>query len=274
MYYLKTYRDCTKLKNSDASVFFFMSSSKAHVIFLEMQTKIHPEKQTRQLQRLSDTRWACRYLSLDVIASTFDSIVATLESITNGNDKDKAIEATGLLHQIYCFKFISCLVIIFWRIIGFTKSLSDQLQREELDFAMAADLIKSTSDTLRTLRSEDTWDQTYQYITSVATIHNIVIEEPRQRRKTRRPQRMDDFVCMSSSGQRESLTSSQSLKINVWFPVLDNMLSELDRRFTSTNLDIMKSLQACRPSSSTFLDSSQLSYLANFHSVNADLLSN
>ena len=109
--------------------------------------------------------------------------------------------------KFYCFKFISCLVIIFWRIMGFTKSFSDQLQREELDFAMAADLIKSTSDTLRTLRSEDTWDQTYQYITSVATIHNIVIEEPRQRRQTRRPQRMDDFVCMSSSGQRESLTS-------------------------------------------------------------------
>ena len=69
------------------------------------------------------------------------------------------------------------------------------------------------------------------------------------------------------------LVYSQSLKINVWFPVLDYMLSELDRRFTSTNLGIMKSLQACRPSSSTFLDSSQLSYLANFHSVNADLLS-
>ena len=170
--------DCVK-NNTQASEFFFslvqslyvfMSSSKAHVIFLEMQTKLHPEKQTRQLQRLSDTRWACRYLSLDVVASTFDSIVATLETITNGNDK--VIEATGLLHQIYCFKFISCSVI-FWRIMGFTKSLSDQLQREELDFAMAADLIKSTSDTLRTLSSEDTWDQTYQYITSVATIHNI-----------------------------------------------------------------------------------------------------
>ena len=90
-----------------------MSHTKAHVIYLEMQNKLHPDKQTRQLQRLSDTRWACRYLSLDVIASTYDSILATLESIADGDDKLKSIEATGLLHQIHCFKFISCLVI-FW----------------------------------------------------------------------------------------------------------------------------------------------------------------
>ena len=46
--------DCVK-NNTQASEFFslvqslyvFMSSSKAHVIFLEMQTKLHPEKQTR-----------------------------------------------------------------------------------------------------------------------------------------------------------------------------------------------------------------------------------
>lgn len=79
--------DCVK-KNSHAYEFFslvqslyvFMSSSKAHVIYLEMQAKLHPDKQAKQLQRLSDTRWACRYFSLDVIASTFDSIIETLET--------------------------------------------------------------------------------------------------------------------------------------------------------------------------------------------------
>lgn len=128
-------------------------------------------------------------MSLDVIASTYDSILATLESIADGNDKLKSIEATGLLHQIHCFKFISCLVI-FWQIMGFTKSLSDQLQSEDIDFAMSADLVTSTVDTLKSLRNEDTWDHMYEYITNVATLHNIDIKEPRQRRQTRRPQRM------------------------------------------------------------------------------------
>lgn len=72
----------------------------------------------------------------------------------------------------------------------FTKSLSDQLQSEDIDFAMSADLVTSTVDTLKSLRNEDIWDHMYEYITNVATLHNIDIKEPRQRRQTRRPQRM------------------------------------------------------------------------------------
>ena len=79
---------------------------------------------------------------------------------------------------------------------------------------------------------------------------------------------------MTSCGQRESFNSSASLKTKVWYPVLDYMLSEINCRFAPTNLDIMKSLQACRPSSSTFLDSSQLSHLASFYNISVDLLSN
>ena len=107
-------------------------------------------------QRASDTRWACRYLSLDVIASTFDSILATPDSIAEGNDKPKAIEVTGLLHQIHSFKFISC-PVIFLRIMGITKSLSHQLKSREIDLALAADLVISTSDSLKTLRNNDAW---------------------------------------------------------------------------------------------------------------------
>ena len=270
--------DCVK-NNSHAFEFFslvqslyvFMSSSKAHVIYLEMQNQLHPDKQTRQLQRLSDTRWACRYLSLDVIATTFDSILATLDSIAEGNDKPKAIEATGLLHQIHSFKFISCLVI-FLRIMGITKSLSDQLQSREIDLASAAHLVISTSDTLKTLRNDDTWDQTYKYIREVATIHNIEVQEPRRHR---RPHRVDDFIsfeCTASTGHRESLNSSESLKTNIYFPVLDHILSEMDRRFTQTNLDLMKSLQACHPSSSNFLEPSQLHHMVSLYGLSTDLL--
>ncbi len=160
--------DCVK-SNTHASDFFtidqmlyvFMSTSKAHVVYLEMQNQLHPDKQNRQLQRLSDTRWACRYLSLDVIASTFDSILATLECIADDSDKTKAIEAVGILHQVNSFKFLSCLVI-FHRILGITKSLSDQLQSRDLDLCFAADLVISTTDTLKTFRSDDTWDHTYK----------------------------------------------------------------------------------------------------------------
>lgn len=46
------------------ALYVFISTSKAHAIFIEKQDELHKEKQPRQLQRLSDTRWACRYLAL------------------------------------------------------------------------------------------------------------------------------------------------------------------------------------------------------------------
>ena len=66
--------DCAS-NNSIASEFFslvqslyvFMSTSKAHVVFLAQQKELHPDKQTKELKRPSDTRWACCSLMLDVI---------------------------------------------------------------------------------------------------------------------------------------------------------------------------------------------------------------
>ena len=79
---------------------------------------------------------------------------------------------------------------------------------------------------------------------------------------------MDDFVSFestASTGHRESFNSSEYLKTNIWFPVLDHILSELEHRFTKTNLDLMKSVQACSLSSSSFLEPTQLNYLVSFY---------
>ena len=110
--------DCVR-NVQEASEFFalmellyvFTSSTKAHVLYIKKQTELHPGKQTRQLQRLSDTRWACRYFAVDAICCTFDSVLATLEDISNGVDKSRAVEARGILNQIQCFKFLLLLVI-------------------------------------------------------------------------------------------------------------------------------------------------------------------
>lgn len=62
-----------------------MSASKAHALFIQQQAELYPEKQPRELQRLSETRWACRYLSLDSVSSTFDAIILTLQLIGDGD---------------------------------------------------------------------------------------------------------------------------------------------------------------------------------------------
>ena len=56
--------------------------------------------------------------------------------------------------------------------------------------------------------------------------------------------------------------------------MLDHFLSELDRRFSNSNLELIKSLDACNPSSSQFLDSILLSDLASRYDLPHELLPN
>lgn len=261
------------------SLYVFMSASKAHVIYVQQQHQLHPEKQPRELQRLSDTRWACRYASLDSICSTFDCILSTLEVIGDSNDKAKAIEAVGLYHHIHNFPFLSCLVI-FTRIMGMTKLLSDQLQSSSLDLASATDLVVSTIQSLKELRSDNKWSGTFKYITDVATKYSIEVESDtgqgrggRGRSKRRRQSALsEDYIVDSTIGQRDSLNTSERLKVDIYFPVIDSMLSEMERRFSSIHLGIMKAIQACTPTSSHFLEVTELREMALFYGLKDDQL--
>ena len=87
-------------------LYVFMSTSKAHQIFIQQQSILHPGKPVRELQQLSDTRWACRFDAVNAVCSTFDySILSSLQSIMDGSDKVKAVEASGIYMQIHSFKF-------------------------------------------------------------------------------------------------------------------------------------------------------------------------
>ena len=133
-----------------------------------------PKSQIRQLQRLSDTRWACRYFAVDVVYSTYSAILATLQIIIEGHDRIKAVEAEGILLQVKSFKFLVTLVL-FWWILLCTKSLSDHLQSIKTDLAKASELVEATLETLQTFRTDEEWDKHYKYITDAASLFGITV---------------------------------------------------------------------------------------------------
>ena len=61
-------------------MYFSLHQRLIRYMFLIKQLQLHPDKPVRQIQHLSETRWACRYAAVDTICSTYDSILATLES--------------------------------------------------------------------------------------------------------------------------------------------------------------------------------------------------
>ena len=178
------------------SLYVFLSSAKAHVIYCQQQTTMHPDKPVRKLQSLSDTRWAS---AIDAISSTYDVVLSSLEIITDGDDRVKAVEAKGLLYQIKSFKFLIS-VILLWQIFSCTKSLSDQLQSTTINLAMAAELVTFTLHTLHLFHTDQEWEKLYKYATDVAVLHNISTTSQRPRCSRQTPHRLQDGITLEATG--------------------------------------------------------------------------
>ena len=52
------------------SLYVFISTTKSHTVFMQKQKELHPGTLPLQLQKLSDTRWACRYGAVNAICRT------------------------------------------------------------------------------------------------------------------------------------------------------------------------------------------------------------
>ncbi len=159
----------------------------------------------------------------------------------------------GLLAQIQSFGFILNLVV-FDRILSVTKSLSDALQSPALDLAKASSLVESTVETILKFRTDIEWSKIFSYTENIANHHNISIPSSASARTRRVPSRYNSAYITTSTGSRETYDSSVDWKINVYFPILDALLSELKRRFDEKNRAIIVAIQACNPSSLSFLD--------------------
>ena len=74
---------------------------------------------------------------------------------------------------------------------------------------------------------------------------------------------------MKGTGIRDE---RDNYKINLYYPVLDSFLSELKRRFSDKNKDIMQALQACCPTSHNFFNTSHLQPLVITYELDGEAL--
>ena len=83
----------------------FMATYKGHVVFIETKKKKqHSDKQPLELQRLSDTHWACRYASINETCRTYDSLILTLEEVSLSSDHSKKLSKwIAVPNQVFSF---------------------------------------------------------------------------------------------------------------------------------------------------------------------------
>ena len=91
------------------SLYVFIATSKAHEIFIAQHKKIMPNEPPKELKRLSNTHWSCKYSAILAVQRTYLSIVATLDVIIKGEDRKKAVEAQGITNQILSYSLLLAL---------------------------------------------------------------------------------------------------------------------------------------------------------------------
>ena len=81
--------------------------------------------------RLSDTRWAWRFLALRNIMDTLPALKRLLQEIAQERHGEKTVEARGLLAQIDLELVVH--LVTLRKLFGETKLLSDMLQSQTVD---------------------------------------------------------------------------------------------------------------------------------------------
>ena len=252
------------------TLYVFISTSKVHTLYIEQQHHLYPNKQPRQLQKLSDTRWACRFFAVDAVCSTFHAILATLQKVVDGNDKLKAVEAKEILLQVHCLKFLKTLVTFHW-LLFLTKQLSVQLQSSQTDMTKAAELVEGTMKTLQQFRSDEELGKLYKYANDVASSLNIEVSSLNRRpqRSKRMPKRLEDGIVLQSVGSRQPEENHVEYKISFQFlmPCCLSLAEGL-----KVTIGLMTAIQCCNPESVHFLDIDHLTPLIERYNLSKDLL--
>ncbi|CAF4003689.1 unnamed protein product [Rotaria sordida] len=83
-----------------------------------------------------------------------------------------------------------------------------------------------------------------------------------------------DSVVTSTIGQQDDDENEYYYRTYIDYQVIDNMLVELEDRFSSKNLELLSGISSLCPDSNTFLDFDSLKPIANHLNVDLQVLSN
>ena len=96
--------DCAKAVPQAAEFFVlleqlyvFASGSFVHARWVEIQRQLYPGAAVRELPRLSDTRWACRYTACKAVHDMLPALMQLLSELEASNNAKRAVEARSLL---------------------------------------------------------------------------------------------------------------------------------------------------------------------------------
>ena len=152
------------------------------------------------------------------------------------------------------------LLHFFTDILSTVNKISEQRQDPRLDLAKACQLISTLQKELECRRNGDVMNYN-EKVESLCRKCGLTYQE-KERRSQRPPDALSDYFVKDIIGKSARANSEKPLHADAFIQILDCMLSELDRRFSSDAKVIMQGVSALSPTSESFLDHSALKEMA------------
>ena len=147
-----------------------------------------------------------------------------------------------------------------------TKSLSDYLQQQDLDFISATDVVTSLLSALQEKRTEACFDEYYSKAQVKCNEIGIVEQELPPPKRRRVSFRIDGV----SHTQHYHQKAKDQYRINFFYDTLDIMTNTLKNRFSGATCELLKAFALLHPSRLTSSNASGISKLGDFYKGDLD----
>ncbi|XP_077222098.1 uncharacterized protein LOC143855937 [Tasmannia lanceolata] len=188
----------------------------------------------------------------------FSSIVDVLDIVAKSNVRsDQRGEAGILLDSLQSFDFIFNIYLM-KNILGITNELSQDLQKRDQEIVNAMILVKIAMRRLEAMRTDEAFDTLLKEVFIFCDKQNIVVPN------------MDDMFVPRGRSRRniEEKKNIHHYRIELFYPVIDKQLNELNDRLTVANTELLSCMACLNPSDSfSGFDKHKLVRLAAFYPV-------
>lgn len=209
---------------------FFNTSPKRIIALQDKIRELVPAAQHQKLLNVCKTRWIARINGLQIFIHCYHAIIESLKYIYEDKSYSQAVRyrASGMKNAIEKFQFIVTLVVV-ERCLKCTKPLTIQLQSPSIDAEKAHEKVSLLFLTLNQLQTEidATHSHYYEVAVDLAKETNI---KPSKPRTTGRQTQRDNVPAESTS---------EYFKRAVTIPFLDQLLGQMQSRFSERNLNIL-----------------------------------
>ena len=226
---------------------FLEASPKRHALFSD--TEVEGEDLKLTLKSLSATRWSCRWEAVKAVYGQMERIVKALLTLSSDKDLKTYSESRALLTAICDLEFIFGLYVL-KVILSNTNSLCRYLQGKMVDVISAR---RNADMTIQTLRQCRSFSNVWQIASAMGlkikkwlTNSQFELREARAPRQTP-SRRLQAFVGEHAQRQTQ-LTPESHHRINTYYVSIDNVLPELELRFTGNDQEILCALGNIRHS--------------------------